>query len=144
MPQAKHVAARERVGKCATLHHCGGVGAIDSPNQNLQLAEHLARFHQENGGVLSGRLALLVSGAGGDAGTELFGATRRIRTQRKSLSKLHGHKYGHAEIMPPYLFLAGRVRSAELGLQVEGANLALAHNVGLGGACVVTLLERTA
>ncbi|MGW9193735.1 lipid-transfer protein [Micromonospora chersina] len=28
--------------------------------------------------------------------------------------------------------------------QVEGANLALAHNVGLGGACVVTLLERTA
>ncbi|RQX03991.1 lipid-transfer protein [Micromonospora globispora] len=28
--------------------------------------------------------------------------------------------------------------------QVEGANLALAHNIGLGGACVVTLLERTA
>ncbi|MCP3784974.1 lipid-transfer protein [Micromonospora sp. A3M-1-15] len=28
--------------------------------------------------------------------------------------------------------------------QVEDANLALAHNVGLGGACVVTLLERTA
>ncbi|GHJ54129.1 lipid-transfer protein [Nonomuraea sp. TT08I-71] len=28
--------------------------------------------------------------------------------------------------------------------QVESANLALAHNVGLGGACVVTLLERTA
>jgi len=27
--------------------------------------------------------------------------------------------------------------------QVKGASLALAHNVGLGGACVVTLYERT-
>ena len=28
--------------------------------------------------------------------------------------------------------------------QVDGQNLALAHNIGLGGACVVTLLEKTA
>jgi hypothetical protein len=27
--------------------------------------------------------------------------------------------------------------------QVEGARLALQHNLGVGGACVVTLYERT-
>jgi sterol carrier protein 2 len=32
-------------------------------------------------------------------------------------------------------------RCAE-GTQVEGAKLGLQHNLGLGGACVVTLYER--
>lgn len=27
--------------------------------------------------------------------------------------------------------------------QVEGARIALQHNIGLGGACVVTMYERT-
>ncbi|MFF4810240.1 lipid-transfer protein [Micromonospora chersina] len=40
--------------------------------------------------------------------------------------------------------LAWQLRGTAGVRQVEGANLALAHNVGLGGACVVTLLERTA
>lgn len=39
--------------------------------------------------------------------------------------------------------LTWQLRGTAGARQVEGANLALAHNVGLGGACVVTLLERT-
>jgi hypothetical protein len=33
-------------------------------------------------------------------------------------------------------------KPGEGGRQVEGARLALQHNLGLGGACVVTLPER--
>lgn len=40
--------------------------------------------------------------------------------------------------------LTWQLRGTAGARQVEGANLALAHNIGLGGACVVTLLERTA
>ncbi|MGI6246483.1 MAG: lipid-transfer protein [Pseudochelatococcus sp.] len=38
--------------------------------------------------------------------------------------------------------LVQQLRGAAGGRQVEGARLALQHNVGLGGACVVTLYER--
>jgi acetyl-CoA acetyltransferase len=38
--------------------------------------------------------------------------------------------------------LVGQLRGTAERRQVEGARLALQHNVGLGGACVVTLYER--
>ncbi len=38
--------------------------------------------------------------------------------------------------------LVQQLRGSADGRQVEGARLALQHNVGLGGACVVTLYER--
>ena len=46
-----------------------------------------------------------------------------------------------------YSAVAARVNSQQLRgtadkRQVEGARLALQHNLGLGGACVVTLYER--
>ncbi|MFI0351310.1 lipid-transfer protein [Actinomadura sp. 9N407] len=40
--------------------------------------------------------------------------------------------------------LVWQLRGQADGRQVEGARLALQHNLGLGGACVVTLYERTA
>jgi acetyl-CoA acetyltransferase len=39
--------------------------------------------------------------------------------------------------------LTWQLRGVAGARQVDGATLALAHNIGLGGACVVTLLERT-
>lgn len=39
--------------------------------------------------------------------------------------------------------LVWQLRGAAGARQVEGARLALQHNIGLGGACVVTLYERT-
>jgi hypothetical protein len=36
-----------------------------------------------------------------------------------------------------------QLRGAADARQVEGARVALQHNLGLGGACVVTLYERT-
>lgn len=38
--------------------------------------------------------------------------------------------------------LVGQLRGAAGARQVEGARLALQHNLGLGGACVVTLYEK--
>lgn len=40
--------------------------------------------------------------------------------------------------------LAGQLRGLAGARQVEGARLALAHNIGLGGACIVTIYERVA
>jgi acetyl-CoA acetyltransferase len=40
--------------------------------------------------------------------------------------------------------LVWQLRGTAGGRQVEGARHALAHNLGLGGACVVTLLEKVA
>jgi acetyl-CoA acetyltransferase len=40
--------------------------------------------------------------------------------------------------------LVTQLRGRAEARQVEGARLALQHNLGLGGACVVTLYERTA
>jgi acetyl-CoA acetyltransferase len=40
--------------------------------------------------------------------------------------------------------LVWQLRGQAQGRQVEGVRLALQHNLGLGGACVVTLYERTA
>jgi len=38
--------------------------------------------------------------------------------------------------------LTRQLRGVAAATQVEGAKLALQHNLGLGGACVVTLYER--
>lgn len=40
--------------------------------------------------------------------------------------------------------LTAQLRGQAGPRQVEGARLALQHNLGLGGACVVTLFERVA
>ena len=38
--------------------------------------------------------------------------------------------------------LTRQLRGSAASTQVEGVNLALQHNLGLGGACVVTLYGR--
>ena len=40
--------------------------------------------------------------------------------------------------------LVWQLRGQAGGRQVDGASLALQHNIGLGGAAVVTLYERSA
>ena len=54
--------------------------------------------------------------------------------------------YFRAEDLPADTALRDRVLLAIMGSpdkrQVDGARLALQHNLGLGGACVVTLYER--
>ncbi|GIK86435.1 MAG: lipid-transfer protein [Betaproteobacteria bacterium] len=52
-----------------------------------------------------------------------------------------GHPLGATGLAQCYE-LAVQLRGAAGARQVEGARLALQHNLGLGGACVVTLYER--
>src|SRR5262245_60239585 len=93
MAQAQHVAASKRVGECASVEQGDGVRTVDPPDQRLELIEYLTRLGEQRYGILGRRLTLLVACAGGDAGTQLFGAARRIRAQRKTLSKFHADQY---------------------------------------------------
>lgn len=54
-----------------------------------------------------------------------------------------GHPLGATGLAQCYE-LTGQLRGAMGPRQVEGARVALQHNLGLGGACVVTLYRRTA
>jgi sterol carrier protein 2 len=53
-----------------------------------------------------------------------------------------GHPLGATGLAQCYE-LTRQLRGSAEGTQVAGARLALQHNLGLGGACVVTLYERT-
>jgi acetyl-CoA acetyltransferase len=53
-----------------------------------------------------------------------------------------GHPLGATGLAQCYE-LTRQLRGTAGGTQVEGANRGLQHNLGLGGACVVTLYERT-
>ncbi|HPG03140.1 MAG TPA: lipid-transfer protein, partial [Rhodoblastus sp.] len=52
-----------------------------------------------------------------------------------------GHPLGATGLAQCYE-LTRQLRGTAGDTQVEGAELALQHNLGLGGACVVTLYER--
>jgi len=52
-----------------------------------------------------------------------------------------GHPLGATGLAQCYE-LTRQLRGTAAATQVEGARLALQHNLGLGGACVVTLYER--
>jgi acetyl-CoA acetyltransferase len=52
-----------------------------------------------------------------------------------------GHPLGATGLAQCYE-LTRQLRGAAAATQVDGARLALQHNLGLGGACVVTLYER--
>ena len=49
-----------------------------------------------------------------------------------------GHPLGAAGLAQCFE-LAGQLRGVQAARQVEGARVALQHNLGLGGACVVTV-----
>ncbi|GAA3924991.1 hypothetical protein Aau02nite_20880 [Amorphoplanes auranticolor] len=89
MAQAQDVSPGERVGQCAALDRCRGVGSVDPPDQRLKLSEHLARLGEQGHGVLSRSLAFLEARTAGDTRTELFGTARRICAQRESFGKFH-------------------------------------------------------
>jgi hypothetical protein len=63
------VTAGERIGRCPTiLDRRGGVGAVDPPDQQLQLTQHLAGLGEQRGSVFGRRLRRQVLvGFGGDA-----------------------------------------------------------------------------
>jgi len=61
-----------------------------------------------------------------------------LRTTGGLLSK--GHPLGATGLAQCYE-LTQQLRGTAGALQVKDARLALAHNLGLGGACVVTLFE---
>jgi sterol carrier protein 2 len=52
-----------------------------------------------------------------------------------------GHPLGATGLAQCYE-LTHQLRGSAEARQVEGARVALQHNLGLGGACVVTLYER--
>ena len=89
---------------------------------------HLARFVLEF--PPSSRICFLGQSYGGRVVTNPSGGL---------LSK--GHPLGATGLAQCYE-LTHQLRGSAEQRQVEGARLALQHNLGLGGACVVTLYER--
>lgn len=74
-----------------------------------------------------------------DEGDNTFGGKVVTNPSGGLLSK--GHPLGATGLAQCYE-LTRQLRGTADATQVEGARLALQHNLGLGGACVVTLYER--
>jgi acetyl-CoA acetyltransferase len=74
-----------------------------------------------------------------EAGDNSYGGKVVVNPSGGLLSK--GHPLGATGLAQCHE-LVQQLRGAAGRRQVEGARLALQHNVGLGGACVVTLYER--
>ncbi|WP_339952076.1 lipid-transfer protein [uncultured Albimonas sp.] len=74
-----------------------------------------------------------------DAGDNTYGGRTVTNPSGGLLSK--GHPLGATGLAQCYE-LTRQLRGAAEATQVEGARLALQHNLGLGGACVTTLYER--
>ncbi len=75
-----------------------------------------------------------------DAGDNTYGGRVVTNPSGGLLSK--GHPLGATGLAQCYE-LTRQLRGTAGPTQVEGARHALQHNLGLGGACVVTLYERT-
>ena len=75
-----------------------------------------------------------------DAGDNTYGGQVVTNPSGGLLSK--GHPLGATGLAQCYE-LTRQLRGAAGPTQVEGARHALQHNLGLGGACVVTMYERT-
>ncbi|WP_438810863.1 thiolase C-terminal domain-containing protein, partial [Serratia marcescens] len=73
------------------------------------------------------------------AGDNSYGGKVVTNPSGGLLSK--GHPLGATGLAQCYE-LTRQLRGSAEATQVEGAKLALQHNLGLGGACVVTLYER--
>jgi sterol carrier protein 2 len=74
-----------------------------------------------------------------DDGNNTYGGKTVTNPSGGLLSK--GHPLGATGLAQCYE-LTHQLRGSAEARQVEGARLALQHNLGLGGACVVTLYER--
>ena len=74
-----------------------------------------------------------------DAGDNSYGGQVVTNPSGGLLSK--GHPLGATGLAQCYE-LTRQLRGTAGGTQVEGARHALQHNLGLGGACVVTMYER--
>jgi sterol carrier protein 2 len=74
-----------------------------------------------------------------DAGDNTYGGKVVTNPSGGLLSK--GHPLGATGLAQCYE-LTRQLRGTAGGTQVEGATRALQHNLGLGGACVVTMYER--
>ncbi|WP_420970911.1 lipid-transfer protein [Bradyrhizobium sp. B120] len=75
-----------------------------------------------------------------DDGDNTYGGRIVTNPSGGLLSK--GHPLGATGLAQCYE-LTRQLRGTAAATQVEGAGLGLQHNLGLGGACVVTLYERT-
>jgi acetyl-CoA acetyltransferase len=75
-----------------------------------------------------------------DDGDNTYGGRIVTNPSGGLLSK--GHPLGATGLAQCYE-LTRQLRGAAQATQVEGARIGLQHNLGLGGACVVTLYERT-
>jgi len=73
-------------------------------------------------------------------GDNTYGGQVVINPSGGLLSK--GHPLGATGLAQCYE-LTQQLRGSAEQRQVEGARLAMAHNLGLGGACVVTLYGKT-
>ena len=74
-----------------------------------------------------------------DDGDNTFGGKTVTNPSGGLLSK--GHPLGATGLAQCYE-LTHQLRGSAEARQVDGARVALQHNLGLGGACVVTLYER--
>ena len=74
-----------------------------------------------------------------DDGDNTYGGKVVTNPSGGLLSK--GHPLGATGLAQCYE-LTRQLRGTAAATQVDGARLALQHNLGLGGACVVTLYER--
>lgn len=74
-----------------------------------------------------------------EAGDNTYGGRRVVNPSGGLISK--GHPLGATGLAQTFE-LVTQLRGAAGERQVEGARLALAHNIGIGGTCVVTMYER--
>ncbi len=114
---------------------------ISSVSIKLQLtgenrARRLATFVP---GVFFGEMAMFEGGRFVQEGHSRLGGSKPVNTSGGLMRK--GHPIG-ATGLAQIVELTEQLRGEAGARQVDGARLALQHNVGLGGACVVTLYER--
>ena len=86
MPQPQHIPARQRVGDRAIRTNLrSSVGAVDPPDEHLQLIESRTGFSQQRGSVLRRLLAFLVPRTPHNPRPQLLNPARGVGPQRQAL-----------------------------------------------------------
>ena len=123
-------------GAASAVYESAGVGPDDLDVVELHdcFAQNELISYEALGLCAEGEAAAFI-----DAGDNTYGGAVVTNPSGGLLSK--GHPLGATGLAQCYE-LTHQLRGSAEARQVHGARLALQHNLGLGGACVVTLYEK--